>query len=106
MGSLMQGLRTQESEKFNSFWQLVQDKAEAQGCVFFGDCGEGKCFETDIMEGEDFIGWLIPKQHEKNFERLWSKNQVPDIWIDNMVWMKWESEDDFSTINIKFESLN
>lgn len=106
MGLPMKGLRTQESEKFNKFWQIVQDEADSQGCVFFGDCGEGKCFETEYIEGEDFIGWLIPKEKEKIFERLWSRNRVPDNWIENMVWMKWEEENDFSTIRIEFEYLN
>ena len=53
----MLGLKTQESLKFNRFWQLIQDTARNFGCVFFGFAGEGRDFETPTMEGEDFSGW-------------------------------------------------
>ena len=46
----MKGLRSQESEKFNRFWDLVQDEAATQGCVFFGDCGEGRDLVTEELE--------------------------------------------------------
>ena len=52
----MKGLRSQESEKFNRFWDLVQDEAATQGCVFFGDCGEGRDLVTEELEGENFSG--------------------------------------------------
>ena len=68
----MLGLRTQESEKFNRFWQLIQNTAALSDCVFFGFAGEGRDFETPDMEGEDFSGWLVPCKDACAFEKLWS----------------------------------
>jgi len=89
----MQGLRTRESEKFNRFWEIVQKEADLKGCVFFADCGEGRPFETSEMEGEDFCGWLIPKERVETFIDDWEADQVSDAWLDFMVWMAWVEED-------------
>ena len=72
----MRGLKTQESEKFNRFWALVQTAAAKKGCVFFGYAGEGRDFSTDSMEGEDFGGWLVPTKDADSFERAWSTDQT------------------------------
>lgn len=101
----MKGLRTQESQKFNRFWKIVQKEASKQGCIFFADCGEGRDIVTETMEGEDFIGWLIPEEQESVFEPYWKVSSVPDQWIDNMVWMDWELSDDQQTVKIKFKTL-
>ena len=69
----MLGLKTQESPKFNRFWQLIQDTAHKYNCAFFGFAGEGRDFETPEMEGEDFSGWLVPFDHAAAFEAIWSK---------------------------------
>ena len=45
----MRGLKTQESEKFQRFHELVQRQAEKQNGVWFGFAGEGNEFETDQM---------------------------------------------------------
>lgn len=68
----MRGLKTQESQKFNRFWQLIQDTACKINCAFFGFAGEGRDFETAEMEGEDFSGWLVPLDDVTAFEALWS----------------------------------
>ena len=52
----MKGLRSQESERFNAYFSLIQDQTEKQGMVFFADAGDGRDFETETMEGEDMIG--------------------------------------------------
>lgn len=98
----MKGLRTQESEKFNRFWNIVQEKAEKQGMIFFADHGEGNDFETDEMEGEDFCGWLIPFEKEKEFEKDWKDSKVSDDWTDNIVWLEWSEENG----NIKIDFNN
>ncbi len=67
----MLGLRTQESEKFNCFWKLIQNEANKVECAFFGFAGEGRDFKTPDMEGEDFSGWLVPLSDAKAFEQLW-----------------------------------
>lgn len=100
----MLGLRTQESEKFNKFWLLVQEKAAKKGMVFFADCGEGSDFETEEMEGEDFCGWLIPLDKVKEFEPNWKENNVSDKWVDNMIWLEWESINDI--ISIEFNKYS
>lgn len=70
----MRGLKTQESEKFNRFWDLIQTTAAKKGCVFFGYAGEGRDFSTSDMEGEDFGGWLVPMESADSFERVWTSN--------------------------------
>ena len=72
----MLGFKTQESQKFNRFWQLVQDTAGRSGCVFFGFAGEGRDFETTEMEGEDFSGWLVPLDNATAFEKFWKKSSI------------------------------
>ena len=46
----MLGLKTQESNKFNAFFEIVQKKASEKDCVFFLDSGDGNDFETESME--------------------------------------------------------
>lgn len=56
---------------------------------FFGENGEGNDFETEIMEGEDFCGWLIPKQSASDFEPAWQRGDVSEKWLPYMVWAEW-----------------
>lgn len=69
----MLGLKTQESKKFNRFWQLIQEAAGKYNCTFFGFAGEGRDFITDEMEREDFSGWLVPSEDAAAFETLWAE---------------------------------
>ena len=64
----MVGLRTQENEKFNRFFALIQAEAEKKDSVFFADAGDGNEFATSTMEGEDMMGWLVPKEKVEEFE--------------------------------------
>ena len=57
---IMQGLRTQESDKFNKFFSLIQDEAKKHNAIFFADAGDGHDLETPELECEDMMGWLIP----------------------------------------------
>ena len=75
----MLGLKTQESLKFNRFWQLIQDTARNFGCVFFGFAGEGRDFETPTMEGEDFLEKKHP--NAKFVFSLWKKSDT-DISVE------------------------
>ena len=45
----MQGLRKQESAKFNNFFAVIQAEAKKQGSVFFADAGDGNDFQTPTM---------------------------------------------------------
>ncbi len=99
----MLGLRTQESEKFNAFWDIIQAEASKTNCVFFGDCGEGRDFETDTMEGEDFSGWLIPKADAENFETMFLKGNVEDKWSKYIVFALWKETN--GIISVGFEKF-
>lgn len=96
----MLGLRMQENDKFNRFWELVQAEAARQNKVFFADCGEGHILETATMECEDMRGWLIPKEKAKEFETEWQQDKVSDKWIDCIFWAEWSEKD--GGLDIKF----
>ena len=87
----MQRLRTQENDKFMNFFSIVQKYAENQGCAFFLDAGDGREFETDVLEGEDLMGWLIPQNKLKEFEKEWKSGSISDDWSDFFVWAIWEN---------------
>lgn len=87
----MQGLRVQETSKFEKFFSIVQDAAKKKNSVFFLDAGDGRDFETDTLEGEDLMGWLIPKEKLPAFEKEWQDGDVSDDWSDFYVWAIWEN---------------
>lgn len=97
----MQGLRTQESAKFNKFFELIQTEAKRKNSVFFADAGDGNDFETPTMEGENMMGWLIPADKAPEFEPLWASSKVDDTWTDFFKWAVWSGTGD--NITIKFE---
>ena len=99
----MQGLRTQESKKFERFWQLVQDRAQKDGYVFFGECGEGRDFETEEIEGEDFFGWLIPCALQNDFQKQWEQNRVNKRWNKFCRFAVWSETD--TGIKISFRKI-
>ena len=96
----MKGLKTQETNNFNKFFSIVQDTAEKEGCVFFLDAGDGRDFKTDTLEGEDLMGWLIPKEKASEFEKEWEAGDVSDDWSDFYKWAIWDNPD---TPTITFE---
>lgn len=96
----MQRLRTQETDKFMKFFAIVQDAAEKKDSVFFLDAGDGREFENDTLEGEDLMGWLIPKDKVSDFEKEWKENNVSDDWSDFYVWAIWDNTNE---LTIKFE---
>lgn len=99
----MEGLRTQESEKFNRFFsEVVQAEAAKKGSVFFCDCGEGRDFENDAMEGEDLSGWLIPTSMSEKFKKDFTKRKVPEKWCDYIAFCIWE--DNSGRISVRFET--
>lgn len=95
----MRGLRKPESSKFEKFFELVQQKAKENGCVFFLDFGEGRDFANDQMEGEDLCGWLVPERLADTFEKEWSSGKL-DQWNDFIRWVDWSLEG--QTITIAF----
>jgi hypothetical protein len=87
----MRGLRTQETNKFKRFFSIVQDAAQKKNSVFFLDAGDGNDFETDNLEGENLMGWLIPEEKLSDFEKEWNKGDVSDDWSDFYCWAIWEN---------------
>ena len=98
----MQGLRGQETDKFIRFFNIVQNTAKQRKCVFFTDAGDGREFETDILEGEDLMGWLIPESKLSEFEKEWKSGDVSDDWSDFFCWAVYDNTDDPV---ISFENL-
>lgn len=97
----MIGLRTQETDKFNRFFALIQEEAERKNSVFFADAGDGNDFETPTMEGEEMMGWLIPKEKADEFMPLWEKGKVDDTWSAYYTWALWEINN--NSVKIRFE---
>lgn len=99
----MRELRTQESQRFERFFQLVRNEAQKQGCVFFVDCGEGREFVSEDMEGEDLSGWLIPREDADRFQIEFDKNDVSEKWDDFMKSLCWKQLD--GKISVTFEEF-
>lgn len=78
----MLGLRTQENEKFNTFFAEVQKAAKKQKKVFFLDAGDGNDFSTGEMEGEDLLGWLIPEDQAEEFASEFEEFKEAEHWDD------------------------
>lgn len=96
----MVGLRTQETSKFNSFFKLIQDRANERNCVFFLDSGDGNEFETESMEGENLQGWLVPQSKADEFENIWRNNEEDDEWVEFFCWVEWQNQN--GIIDVKF----
>ena len=98
----MLGLRTNISEKFMRYFALVQAEAEKSGNVFFTDGADSNDFETDEMEGVELMGWLIPKEHAEEFQKIYENSGDTDDWIDYYCWAEWEMKDGEIKIHFAF----
>ena len=99
----MVGIRSQENNKFVCFFERLQKEADNNGCVFFLDCGEGREFSTDILEGEDLTGWLIPKSKADEFGRLFADDANLDEWSEYLTFCEWSL--DHGSLSFRFEKL-
>lgn len=97
----MLGLRTNESEKFIKYFEIVQATAQRQGCAYYLDAGDGRDFENDLYEGEDLMGWLIPLDKASKFEQEWISGDVSDDWSRFYTWAIWNTP---NNPTIKFDS--
>ncbi len=88
----------QEEKRFNKYLDIVQDTAKAFGKQFFLDCGEGREFFLEDIEGEDLRGWLIPISDVDSFKKEWDIKNVSDKWIDNMIWAEWKNDNGIITV--------
>ena len=102
----MRELRTQESSKFERFFEIVREEARRHNAVFFCDCGEGRDIITDSIEGEDLSGWLIPISDADNFEKVFKMNSRSafDDWAEFICFAIWSQTED-GTINIEFKKF-
>lgn len=94
------GLRTQESKKFENFFEIVQKAAKEKKCVFFFDTGDGRDIVTDTFEGEDLMGWLIPQDKASLFEKEWKSWKISKKWQSFFVFATWSNP---TNLSIKFE---
>ena len=85
----MQGVRKQESDKFQRFFAIIQEEARKNHAVFYADAGDGNDYVTDDLECEDMMGWLIPQEKVQEFEAIWRAGQVDDAWSDYYMWAEW-----------------
>lgn len=93
--------KLEENDKFNRFWNLIQEEASKDNSKFFMDSGEGNELITEEFEGEDFSGWLIPVNSISTFERDWkSDNAHQDTWDDFYCYAEWKEEN--GAIKIEF----
>ena len=98
----MRGLRTKEDAKFTRFFQIVQDEANKQNCVFFLDGADGNELIEPDMEISDLMGWLIPEDQADEFEEHWSAHsEIPDRFEDCFLWAEWEKKDGRVIITFK-----
>ena len=74
----MRGLKYPETEKFENFFTLVQSTMYKSNCVFFLDAGMGNEFETENLEGEDLLGWVLPMAFADEFEAKWLADECLD----------------------------
>lgn len=93
-------------DEFEPFWSMVQAQAQRAGGVFFLNCGEGREFETEDMEGEDLFGWLIPAGRAEEFQREWEGAQSPldvgDEWSGYLTYVVWSAEG--GTVSVRFQN--
>lgn len=89
---IMQGLRTQESNEFNKFFEFVQFEAKKQEKVFFLDCEEGNGGIVDGLEVCNLSGWLIPNNQADEFEKKWKREEEDDNWADFVCLVRWKEE--------------
>ena len=103
---MMLGLRTQESDKFEEYFLIVQAEAKKTGCVFFFDTGDGREFETNTLEGEDLMGWLIPDDKVPKFINEYEQWSVSDDWLDFYKWAIWDNSNDKISISFKGDCMS
>ena len=78
-------------DKFDIFFEKVQNAAKVAQGKFFVQSAEGRDFETEEMEGEDLFGWLIPNESVPEFQKEWmSQKGISDQWDDFMTFVLWK----------------
>ena len=94
----MLGLRKRENEKFERYFELVQEAAAKDDAVFFADAGTGRGCETAEMEAEEMFGWLIPKNLAEEFKPGWKVSDILPKFDDYFKWAEWKRDGDKITV--------
>lgn len=97
----MVGLRSQETNKFKNFFELVQKEANKQNCVFYLETGCGNGYEDDEIECENLQGWLIPQNKAQEFENVWKQRREDDTFVEFFRWCEWKKVN--NRLEISFE---
>lgn len=100
MVQTIQGLKTQEEDKFITFFEFVQAEAARQNKVFFLECEDGNEGKVNGMEVCDLQGWLIPRDRVDAFQPIWEADKVDDKWTDQFCFATWS---DNNGLRIAFE---
>ena len=66
--------------------------AALQGCVFFGDSGEGRDMLTDTLYCEDISGWLVPYEKEAVFADVKRDGHPGVEWDGCFCFAEWEEK--------------
>ena len=90
----MQGLRTCESESFIKYFEIVQDKARTEGCIYYLESEDGRDAFINDMEVCDLWGWLVPFDKCSEIEKIWKEHKESDEWIDYFVSAEWVQASD------------
>ena len=96
----MQGLRSDESEEFESFFSVVQEEAKKLGGVFFCDTFEGRECSLGDMKICDLGGWMVPMDEVENFESIYLSGKDDELWEND----KWY--DMYVFVNYSIEGEN
>lgn len=100
----MRGLKTRESERFNRFFQIIQDAAARQHAVFFAFAGDGRDLDLPDLEGEDMMGWLVPNGNIREFEAEWKTSNTEENlerWHEFFCFATWELVDGMVMIHFR-----
>lgn len=100
---MMIGLRTQESDDFISYMEIVQSFAKEEHCVFFLDCSEGNERVIDGINCEDLSGWLIPDSLTDEFKYVFESFAIDEKWNKYFRFVFWKLED--ASIQIEFKEF-
>lgn len=100
----MLGLRKPEVEtaKFLKFFELVQQKEEKAGKVYFVDGFEGKEDSTAEFDCIETFGYLIDKADEATFIDGWSASKVAEKWHDDFCWAEYRIDGEKVTVEFVF----
>ena len=106
----MQGLRTDECEKFEKYFAIIQEDAKRLGGVFFMESEEGKNLYLEDIEVCDAGGWLVPFDEVEKFEPLYlaGKDRIlwdEDRWYNMYIFVDYILDEN-NNVSVKFDKYD